>query len=374
VFLDSYKECNALLDLDALDLRPFFAGANVRFGGKWHRIADPFREPQVALSSLRPSHAVGTTADKLRLGVLRYMSQSRDANPEQAGPDRSLAEVLADAGFSDKMVDRFFRPLIGGIFFDPELQVSRRAFDFVFASLSRGRNCLPREGIGAVAKQLAKQAEENGVVVSLGAKADQIKPGPEVRIQGKRLQPRALVVATDGDQAAKLLGKDVYDGPEGRVGTMCLYFGVPVAELHTSEPILHLNGELPSTGVYGSTSMSSCTFLSNVVPEYAPDGQALLSCSLAGVPACTDAEVEIAVRQQLQEWFGGASASWPLLRSYRVPFAQVSGLPPAIQRPVRLRDVAGVYMCGEHREAGVSLDGALRSGRRCAEAILEDLL
>ena len=33
----------ALLDYAALDLRPFYAGASVRFAGSWHRVADPVR-------------------------------------------------------------------------------------------------------------------------------------------------------------------------------------------------------------------------------------------------------------------------------------------------------------------------------------------
>jgi predicted NAD/FAD-dependent oxidoreductase len=41
------------------------------------------------------------------------------------------------------------------------------------------------------------------------------------------------------------------------------------------------------------------------------------------------------------------------------------------QRPVRLR--AGLYVCGDHRDSA-SIDGALTSGRRVAEAVAEDLI
>ena len=81
IFLTSYPTARAMLDYAALDLRPFYAGATVRFDGGWHRVADPFRHPLDALATLSPSHAIGSPADKLRVGLLRLQCalQSGDA-------------------------------------------------------------------------------------------------------------------------------------------------------------------------------------------------------------------------------------------------------------------------------------------------------
>jgi hypothetical protein len=64
-------------------------------------------------------------------------------------PDIPIAERLASdvffgTGFSDAMVDRFFRPFLGGIFFDNKLRTNARELDFVFRMLAFGENCLPR--------------------------------------------------------------------------------------------------------------------------------------------------------------------------------------------------------------------------------------
>jgi len=40
------------------------------------------------------------------------------------------------------------------------------------------------------------------------------------------------------------------------------------------------------------------------------------------------------------------------------------------QRPVKLRP--GIFVCGDHRD-NASINGALASGRRTAEAVLSDL-
>ena len=52
------------------------------------------------------------------------------------------------------------------------------------------------------------------------------------------------------------------------------------------------------------------------------------------------------------------------------PPAQPPGALDPPERPVRLRP--GLYVCGDHRD-NASINGALASGRRAADAVLEDL-
>lgn len=46
---------------------------------------------------------------------------------------------LQDEGFSDAIIDRFFRPFLGGIFFDRQLGTTSRLFSFVMRMLATGR-------------------------------------------------------------------------------------------------------------------------------------------------------------------------------------------------------------------------------------------
>ena len=46
VFLTAYPEAQRQLDYDALDLQAFDAGALVRLGGAFARVADPLRHPR----------------------------------------------------------------------------------------------------------------------------------------------------------------------------------------------------------------------------------------------------------------------------------------------------------------------------------------
>ena len=52
-------------------------------------------------------------------------------------------------GFAGDSQSRFFQPFLVGIFFDPELKMSSRMFEFVFRMISMGDSALPAGGMGA---------------------------------------------------------------------------------------------------------------------------------------------------------------------------------------------------------------------------------
>jgi predicted NAD/FAD-dependent oxidoreductase len=78
------------------------------------------------------------------------------------------------------------------------------------------------------------------------------------------------------------------------------------------------------------------------------------------------------VREQLVEWFGTAVNEWRHLRTYSIPYSLPAQAPPALSVPERpVRWEPNVYVCGDHRD-NASIQGAMASGRRAAEAVLRD--
>ena len=80
-----------------------------------------------------------------------------------------------------------------------------------------------------------------------------------------------------------------------------------------------------------------------------------------------------AVRLHMRKWFGPSVDSWKMLGAYTLARA----LPQQRhaeweQAPVRVGGTGGIYMCGDYRETA-SIQGALASGRRAAEAVIKDL-
>jgi len=80
---------------------------------------------------------VGTFADKLRVAPLRWQVCRGSLEDLFRRPETSTLVALKGRGFSDAMIERFFRPFFSGVFFDPELASSSRMFEFVFRILAQ---------------------------------------------------------------------------------------------------------------------------------------------------------------------------------------------------------------------------------------------
>jgi phytoene dehydrogenase-like protein len=113
VLLTAYPEAERVLDYEALQLKPMTAGALVWHGGKLHRFADPFRQPLQALGSL--FDGVVSLGDKLRVASLREHVRQGEIAELFAAPEMSTLAFLRGRGFSEAMIDRFFRPFFGGV-------------------------------------------------------------------------------------------------------------------------------------------------------------------------------------------------------------------------------------------------------------------
>jgi phytoene dehydrogenase-like protein len=359
VYLTAYPEGRQMLDLAALDLKPFIRGAMVWFGGRFHRVVDPRAEPLTAIRSL--FDPIGTPLDKLRL-VRLFWEIDRGSLSRQSAKDERLTldHLRWPGGFSASMIDRLFRPLFGGMFLEKKLATSSRFFRFVLRMFAEGSAAVPSAGMQAIPDQLAERLPAGAI--RLGAAVEYVGEREVALSGGETIRTRAVVVATDGRAAARLLGADVTD--RGSYGTVTLYYAADRPPV--SGPILMLDGE-------GQGPANHVAVTSNAAPGYAPAGKALIAASVVGVPVVDDAELDRQVRLQLSAWFGPDVLGWTFLRAYRIPHAlpdQTAGALDPWMRPVRLRP--GMYVCGDYRDNG-SIDGAMTSGFRAAQAVLEDL-
>jgi phytoene dehydrogenase-like protein len=355
VMLTAYPEARSLLDFEALQLEVFDPGALVRVGGAFHRVSDPRRRPAELPATLRAP--VGSLTDKLALGRLRSRLRRENGEGRVAPPELSTLEALREAGLSERIIERFFRPFLGGIFLEQDLRTSSRMFEFVFRMFDQGDAALPAGGMGAISRQLARRLEAG--TIRLDTRVAALESAGVLLETGERLGGRAVVVATDGPSAARLI-------PEVRepasCAVTCLYYAADSSPVE--EPRLVLNGE-------GKGPVNNLCVPNRVNPSYAPPGAALISVTVLGGPASLDGALDRDARAHLNDWFGQQVADWRHLRTYRIPHALPAQPVGAFgARDVRVR--SGTYVCGDHREHA-SIEGSLISGRRAAEAVLEDL-
>lgn len=378
VLLTAYPEARAVFDYAGLDLRAFRPGAIVRRGGRFHRLGDPWREPSSALGTLLAG--VGSLVDKLRIAGLRAELADLPLDAVLARPERSTLAELQRRGFSAAMIDAFFRPLLGGILLDRSLSASSRMFEFVFQMMGAGDVAVPARGMGELPRQLAAALPAG--VLRLETAVAGVERGKVGLRGGETLAAPAIVVATEGHSAHRLLGTSVPD--PGARAVFALHFAAPRPPV--DEPMLVLGGD-------GDGPINNLAPTSLVAPEYAPSGQHLVTASVlaesaqafgleaAAGPAfvaenpSSEPAVRLvaAARDQMRAWFGSPVREWRLLRIDRVSAAQPRQDPGALQpaeRPVALGE--GLFVCGDHRETA-SIQGALHSGRRAADAVLRHL-
>lgn len=353
VLLTAYPELARQLDVEALHLRSFDPGAVVWTGRRLHRVGDPLRQPTAVVSSaLAP---VGSIADKARLARLLLRLRFADPQALMRGKDVATIDALRAGGFSDRMIERFFRPLLGGIQLDAELTASRRMFDVVMRSLAVGSSAVPAAGMGAIPAQLAAALPAD--TIRLETPVDRVETGSVTTAAGHTVRAAQVVVATEGPAAARLLGLS----PVASRSVACVWFAAPRAPF--PQPLIALDGARSGPAL-------NLAPMTNVAPEYSSDGRSLLAAACPGVGADGAAPVGLvdAVRAQFRSWFGSEVDRWEHLRTHVIAHAQPDSAPSfAPKRRVSLGE--GLYVCGDHRDTP-SIQGALFSGRRCADELL----
>jgi len=388
IYLSSYEECARVFDREELDLRKFYAGADVRYERKFYRVADPFRHVSDAIPSLLPEHKIGSTFDKILVGLVRFQTLLFRMDPLKRLGGETILERLEKFGFSDLMIDSFFRPFLGGIFFNPELTTDSRLFDFVMRSLALGENCLPAKGIGALATQLVSKLNKN--TLFLNSKVEEIIENEDddsstlsvklINGINKTVRAKKIILAVEGPECYRLLGtmSEKSDNNTGGVGTTCVYFSCD-KPYNAKNAILYLDGELYARNNRKKTLVNNCCFPSVVSATYAPEGKHLCSASIIGVPEEQNDELLAeAVKTELSDWFGAdVTKSFKMLKVYRIPFAQPTQTPKAkgsginaFEQSCESGVMKNVYLAGDHRDAA-TFDGALISGRRCVEYIIK---
>ena len=368
VFQTAYPEAKLALDYADLHLTPLETGALVRHRGKWAVMADPWRQPQKALSTL--FNTVGNIGDRIKLYQLRrsVLSKSIDELLSESADCSTREFLLERCGFSQSFYDLFLKPWWSGIFLETELSTSAAYFQFVFRILAAGDVSLPRSGIQAIPDQLARRLPSESFrlstrVVKLNSHSVELD-------SGEVLEGSAVVLATDGTSASQLI-HDATDSTSSRPPaihwskTQCMYFAADRPPHSTRLLMLRGDSVGPVNHVFIPT---------NSVPRFAPPDQSLISVSLVN-PSGTPEELMPEVRDQLLDLYGPQVREWRFLRAYDIAHA-LPKQPPNFyaQRQsgeLPAPDVANksIVRCGDYLETS-SVQGSLVSGRKAAEKLL----
>jgi hypothetical protein len=211
------------------------------------------------------------------------------------------------------------------------------------------------EGGAEVLPELLARALPPGSVQT-GVRVTSVSTTSVTTAEHGEFRCRAVLLATDARSAAELLP------------------GLRVPDFHPVTVVHHTTDEPPATGAAllldadRGGPVAHTAVISAVDPSRAPAGRTLISSTVLGSPPD---DVDTAVRMHLARLYGTSTARWETLAVHHTAEAVPAMRPPHdLRRPVRL--LAGLYVCGDHRDSS-TVQGALHSGHRASAAILADL-
>lgn len=354
LFNPSYPEAARVLDYGALDLRPLIAGVIVALDGRRSRLADPRRAPGWALDAA--SGATGSISGKARFARYAWQTARTPIDELIAGPDFPAEVALRSAGVDEVLLERVLRPFLAGVFLERDLATSQRFMQLVLTSFMRGTPSVPARGMQAIPEQLHDALPAGTVRLKHAVAA---VTGTTVSTPGRDFSADAVIVATDPLTAGSLVPS--IDIPRGNAVTTWYHVA-------TGDPLTDGRGVLVVDGLHRGPVINTVA-ISNAAPAYASVGRTLVSSSVLG--DASTPEDERRVRSHLATMYATSTNDWQAVRCYRIPYALPAMLPPLdIRRPVAVGD--GLFVAGDHRDTA-SIQGAMVSGRRTADAVLRHL-
>ncbi len=357
VLQSAYPEARRQLDYSSLNLMPFEPGAIFRIGERFHTVSHPLRRPLDFWSTL--AAPVGTLEDKLRLVALAAGIRRAPLSDLFEAPDVNVKEKLKNQGYSSIFIKRFINPFLSSITLDSRAEVSWRFFLFVLAMFSTGDVALPADGMGEIPRILAAGLPASWIQTRSAVRA--VSPGRATLSDGRHWTGRAVVVATDESAHFRLFHTG---GARRCMPATCVYYSVSRPPFH--RPFLVLNAD--EDGPIASVVVPSLA-----APNYSPPGAHLVAVTALSKTQPLWPELAAAMERQLRRWYGEQVREWRQLAAYFIPHglpAVAPPLPSPYRQPVRMEK--GLFHCGE--TMGVpSIQWALYSGRRAAEAVIAEL-
>ncbi len=345
VVLSSYRAVAEVVDLESLQPRWFESGALIHHSGKFSRLASPLENPLAAIAS--DALPFGDKLRLARLGIEVLLASDHDLLAAcGSSNDQSTREFLRRRGFSDEFFSRFAQPFFGGVLIDNDLSTSSALFRYYLKKFATGRAWIPAAGIQALPEAIAAQLPPQKI--RLNTKAIAIDGDRIVLQSGESLPFTRLVLALDEPSLHRLLSLPPPPLPRG---VAVVYFKTKTSLY--DRPCLVLP-EGPDRLVRHFVQIT------NIAPEFAPDGWHLVSASILNFEGLPPAELATRAAAEIAAIFPHAREALIHLDTILVPNA-VPAQPPSFASNPPPALPPNVLACGDWKN-GASIQSAIESG------------
>ena len=351
VLLTDYPAAKEYLDFSTLELQEFLPGSQIFYNGGATVIGDAFRKFSFLFPTIFSS--VGSIGDKLKVLKLNKQLKKKSLEAIFSDKEKTTIQYLKDFGFSNKMIDRFFKPFFTGIFLETELTTSSRMFEFVYKMFGEGLAVLPKGGIEKVPQQLADKL--TSTTFHFNKKVDKVADKTVFLSNGETLDFDYIIVATEPSQLISNLSNQ--ETPWKSCQT--LYFATP--DRFISKPLIGL--------VADAESLVNNIFYHNSVATDQKGTQELLSVTVVKENDLSDEELVKKVQQDLETYCGITDTKF--LKIYHIPKAlpNLQNLQYSLA-PSETMLTHSIFLAGDTQLNG-SLNAAMLSGEAAAKGVLE---
>ena len=239
---------------------------------------------------------------------------------------------------------KVINPFLKGVFLTEPKKINPKAANEIMRSFIVGRPGVPKLGVAKFTENLAKTAG----TIKLGATVDSVGKGTVSGNFGNE-KFDAVIIATDPATATYLTGVKKY---QKLLQSFTWYYSV--------------KNEIPNSkylSIDSKGKLVSSVVMSNVSSAYAPNGYSLISATSLNPLG------ENELKKELENLWDISTRDWELINRYEIKESL-----PFREDCEKLNPKIGefLYLAGDHMDIP-SQNGAMRSGRRAAAALIADL-
>ncbi|KEO73978.1 NAD(P)/FAD-dependent oxidoreductase [Anditalea andensis] len=357
IFLTGYREAKKYLNYDTLNLK-YFDGDMVilRTDGTIH-VTDPLKNPAGIISMAFSK--VGNIKDKIKLLQMVTSVLSKSDEEIFSQPDLTTEEFFLAKGFSPEIIFNFLNPLYRGIFLEEKLTTSSNMFEFVFKMFNKGKAAVPELGMQEIPNQLYSRLKQTEL--RLNTKVINIE-GKKITIENEdAIDADEIICACKPDYLGDELKNKFINYHDGKYNQVTnIYYAIQRSFI--AQPII---GLVPGENFL----INNLHFPTDISAAYSTTGKALLSVSIVN-DVSTINDLEETIADELQQLSGVDSRYFEHIHTYKIKKALPKIVSPTYDFiPTQVQLDKHIYLAGDHL-VNASLNGAMISGRRAAEAII----
>lgn len=353
VLLSEYPAAKKYLNYQALDLQKLVSGAVIFKDGKTQKIGDPFRDISLLFPTIFAN--IGSIKDKLKILKLNTYLKKKKLQEIFNADEITTHQYLKNYGFSENIMNSFFKPFFSGIFLEPNLETSSRMFEFVYKMFGEGHAVIPKEGIQAISNQLKNNLQHTTFLFN--TPVQQVKNNSIILNSGQEIKSHFTIIATEASNLVSNLKNQETEWKSCDT----LYFEVPERTLKT--PIIGLVAEASTliNNIFYTTSVKSST----------KGRQELLSVTIVKEHQLKESDLVNKVTSELIQYCNIIDAKFIKRYCIKKALPKLSNLQYEISS-TETQLTSSIFLAGDQLLNG-SLNAAMISGERAAMGVIKTL-